>query len=105
MGEPPSLDPSTGSTDYQRHTRRLLRKQTLDVCDRQRALSAEPSPDCLLAARHAQQLAPESGPERPYGLPRPRAHDYQAEVLGFELVVELGRVDRRTGEQPLHTLY
>ena len=35
---------------------------------------------------------------------RARAHRDQAEVLGVELVVELGSVDGRTGEQPLHAL-
>ena len=55
---------------------------------RDTASSSQPSP----AARLAN------------GLARPRAHRDHAEVLGVELVVDLGGVHGRAGEQPLHTL-
>jgi hypothetical protein len=55
---------------------------------RDTANSSQPSP----AARPAN------------GLARPRAHRDQAEMLGVELVVDIGGVDGRAGEKPLHTL-
>src|SRR5271166_3733219 len=82
----------------------LAGEQTLDVRERDLPLAAEPRPHRLLAARHAQELAAKARGQAANRVLGKRAHRDQAEVLGVELIIELGSVDGRTCEQPLYAL-
>ena len=106
MAESPAREPLAGLADGdQDPVRADVAERSKRLLGLERVPAAEPAgPDRLLLAADGEQAAVEAPRQLAHRLIRPVSPGHQAEVVGVEVIAELGVIDELTGEQALDAL-